>query len=263
MNFYARSTLLLCILGSNILHAGNTHARARNNAADSKKKKSYVRQQPKTVPSLKILAGLATLTYKKPKEYSNSNKIPRDLIAYLTFLNMYKSNYSQGLLFAAKDGKKELIQDFLDLGAPIETGAGLATPFLWAAQEGHLPIVQLLQQNGANIFAINSQKSTALILASIDGYYDVCQYLINQDIHVNAQNKFGHNALMCAASKGHSNICQLLLDKKAHPQVTDNNNRTALQLALEKQKEIRFDEREKQKNYEIITQLLLTAEKQT
>ncbi|MFA6066343.1 MAG: ankyrin repeat domain-containing protein [Candidatus Babeliaceae bacterium] len=256
--------LFLLFLSQHIVHAGNTQSSKKqpphNIELDIIKRKPYLTHKLKKVPSLKVLAGLATVTYKSPEQYTNTKKIPKTLVKYLTFLNEYKNNYSAGLIIAAAQGKTERVQSFLDLGVPVDTpthNQEIATPLLWAAQEGHLSVVQLLQQNGANIHATTSQGLTALILGAHNKHYDVCQYCIAQGIDINAQSQLKNTALHCTMRNGCIRICKLLLNNGALTQLINNKGKTALQRALEKQKEINPHKHEKQENYEIIIGMLL------
>jgi ankyrin repeat protein len=50
----------------------------------------------------------------------------------------------------------ELVKILIDAGSKVnETDSAQNTPLFWAAGEGHLEIVKLLVENGANIMAVN------------------------------------------------------------------------------------------------------------
>jgi ankyrin repeat protein len=212
------------------------------------------------VPSLKILAGLAAVTYTASKDYKNTN-LSVEIIEYLTLLDICKNDYTNGLIITAAQGKIEFIQDFIDLGASVETQTKLdqATPLLWATARNHLSIITTLQYNGANMHAVNIEKSNALMIGACYGHYDVCQYLIKQGININEQNQCKYSALMFAAISGQPSICKLLIDNGAFTELTNKNEKTALHLAAEKHVKINGHEQAKLERYENIMRILLDA----
>jgi ankyrin repeat protein len=63
-------------------------------------------------------------------------------------------------------GKTGAIQSILQLGAFIDPLAtNLQSPLMWAAIQGHVPVIELLAAHGANVHLKDSLGATALILA--------------------------------------------------------------------------------------------------
>ena len=58
-----------------------------------------------------------------------------------------------------------------------------------AAQEGHVDVVKVLLQNGADVNAVDERKWTALHFAAQSGHVDVAKVLIQNGADVNAVNR--------------------------------------------------------------------------
>ena len=69
-----------------------------------------------------------------------------------------------------------------------------------ASQNGHLEIVKLLIEKGANINAQDDDDWTALMDASRKGHLEIVKLLIaNKIANINAQDNYGRTALMFAS----------------------------------------------------------------
>lgn len=113
---------------------------------------------------------------------------------------------------------------------------GGQTPLWWAAENGHVEMVKLLLDEGADVASANKDGRTLLIAASSKGQADVVRLLLATG-RVNADLKdseFGRTPLSWAAANGREAVVQLLLDTdKADADAKDNNGRTPLQWAAE------------------------------
>ena len=58
-----------------------------------------------------------------------------------------------------------------------------------AAQKGHVDVVKVLIQNGADVNAVEEYKETALHTAALNGHVDVAKVLIQNGADVNAVNQ--------------------------------------------------------------------------
>jgi bla regulator protein blaR1 len=91
------------------------------------------------------------------------------------------------LIVAARGGRLDLVQMFLDSGAdPNLAVHGDGNPLIMAAQAGHLAIVRLLLDRGADVNAMVPEDENALINASSQGHLDVVQLLVERGANVNA-----------------------------------------------------------------------------
>eukprot|EP00045_Choanoeca_perplexa_P014595 m.173175 g.173175 ORF g.173175 m.173175 type:complete len:653 (+) comp16731_c0_seq1:118-2076(+) len=112
---------------------------------------------------------------------------------------------------------------------------GALTPLAVASREGHLNIVQMLLEAGADP-NINGRQGTALVLASQRGHIDVASMLISKCDNINAANADGTTALHWACGQGHDQVCRVLLDAGADIDAVDEEQDTPLVLACRAQK---------------------------
>ena len=85
-------------------------------------------------------------------------------------------------------------------------------PLHLAAHYGHLPVVKLLVERGADLEAVshNSIGNTALAAASFGNRFDVVRYLLGRGASLDARNRNGKTALDRAAETGRTQMAQLL-----------------------------------------------------
>ncbi|KAF8533056.1 ankyrin repeat-containing domain protein [Trichophaea hybrida] len=104
------------------------------------------------------------------------------------------------------------------------------TPLHWAAEQGYEPVVRLLIEKGASIFAVRYNQRTALHCAAYIGHEPVVRLLIENNADISATDKYqstpvhlaaeyGYEsvwtALHLAATNGHEPMVRLLIEKGA------------------------------------------------
>lgn len=108
---------------------------------------------------------------------------------------------------------------------------GRFTPLMRAAKEGRLEIVEELILLGADISVTNIDGCNALWLACYNGDHAIIQSLITAGIDIDRQNGNGASALMYVSSNGKPDLVNLLLAKGANPSLKNFDDFTALDLA--------------------------------
>ena len=160
----------------------------------------------------------------------------RDLVGQGVDPNTQIPGYRTGetpLMAAAEEGREDVTQFLLSLPATnLEArGEGGWTALLVASSNGHLNIVKLLLDHGADPKAVTNDGTTPLIAAAGEGWEDVVQFLLSlPDINLEARSRGGWTAMVHAAVNGHRNLVRLLLDHGAEPAVLVNSGRTVLDL---------------------------------
>ncbi|EXU98136.1 ankyrin repeat protein, partial [Metarhizium robertsii] len=84
-----------------------------------------------------------------------------------------------------------------------------------ASFRGHLEIVKLLLDKGADVNAQGGLYGTTLHAASSGGHLEIVQLLLDKGADVNAQGGEYGTALQGASSRGHLEIVQLLQGRGA------------------------------------------------
>ena len=148
------------------------------------------------------------------------------------------------LHWAATEGGLPHAHTLLKYGSLLEgtDGAG-CTPLLIAAQYGHVDLVALLLQRGANGTAVDKNRDSALHWAAYKGSIQVCGHLLFRgELSWTTQDTYGQTPLHLAAIRGHTTVVRYLLqegtlqDARRVLTMSDKNGKTPLELAITKEK---------------------------
>lgn len=100
-----------------------------------------------------------------------------------------------------------------------------------AAQEGHLDVMKVLVQNGADVNKVNDDRMSALMLASQRGHAPVVQYLVEQKADYDAATENNSTALMLACKRDNKDVVEILLAAGCELMMKDSRHRTARDIA--------------------------------
>ncbi|CAG5118120.1 unnamed protein product [Candidula unifasciata] len=146
-----------------------------------------------------------------------NSETSREAMVLLTSENSFTpETLNQALIFACRQGHKQLVQTLVRAGANIEHRDEHGNrPLLICAEIGFTNIVQFLVSRHANVNAVNSVGNTALILSVRSaGSTDLTRFLLEQqDVVIHHENQNGHTALTRAAHFMDVDTLKLILEK--------------------------------------------------
>ncbi len=124
------------------------------------------------------------------------------------------------LLDAITDGDLPLVNHLLNLGA--DPTFDDSQPIILACREGHLNILQRLEEAGGNVRATDLLPDVGLGYACRYGHLNVVRYLLTRNANVDANDWWGAGApLYWSIREGHEAITTVLLDAGANVNARD------------------------------------------
>ena len=131
--------------------------------------------------------------------------------------------FDKALIGAAKKGNLDVLQSALEKGADPNANQPSnnrrkreKTAMMFASEQGHLEIVRLLVENGANVNLSDRPGKklgkTPLMCAAQTNQFETVRFLLEQGAAVDAQNKRGQTALFYAVEEEAVEAVEVLLE---------------------------------------------------
>jgi hypothetical protein len=115
--------------------------------------------------------------------------------------------------------------------AHVNPVADVNRELITASAHGQLWRVRALVEGGGNVNWRDEEGYTPMTWAAQRGHIQVVEYLLSRYAAVNPADRSGYTPLMWAAQEGHVGVVELLLRRGANPYVTDKRGANALNLA--------------------------------
>lgn len=150
--------------------------------------------------------------------------LDQHLKLYIDINQLTSGSQHTSIWKACQEGYTKVVELLLKYGAhpdgmvaEIKADTDDLTPLGVASQDGHIDVVRLLIQAGADINWMNGEGETPLGKAAYHGHADVVQELIISGADIYLSGNTGVTALLCASQNGHTEIVRMLLDGGASP----------------------------------------------
>ena len=105
------------------------------------------------------------------------------------------------------------------------------TPLKKAGAYGHVEVLRVLLEGGANVESIDVKRNTALHNAAYNGMLDACRLLLDWGAKVDSLDVGNTTPLYFAAKKGHLSVVKLLVERGADVSIKCKSGKTARDLA--------------------------------
>ena len=139
------------------------------------------------------------------------------------------------LLLAAEEGHLTVVQILLEQGADINKANNVGVnPLFVAAQKNHSAVVQCLLEHGADVNKVGTFGSSPLHIAALGGHLGVVKLLVEQGADKDKADAEGWTALLNAAQIGHLDVVKCLLDHGADKDKANNDGVSPLYIAAQK-----------------------------
>ncbi|KAF7983634.1 hypothetical protein HWV62_20572 [Athelia sp. TMB] len=136
------------------------------------------------------------------------------------------------LLIASSEGHLDIVNVLLEKGADIDVKGGFCASALQAASaEGHLEMAKLLLKNGADVNNAGGTYGSALQAASARDRLEITKLLLENGADVNIAGGAYGSALQAASAGGHLEIAKLLVENGADVNFAEGLDGSALQAA--------------------------------
>ena len=145
---------------------------------------------------------------------------------------MYEQNQTTATFIASAHGHLEVISVLLEYGANpnISTKDG-TTPLMIASCKGHVEVVKYLLDVHVDVNTEREDGATALYFACQNGYSVAVSALLQYGANANVLTKTGRTPLMIASLKGHLDIVECLLKTLVDVNVQTIEGATAIYFA--------------------------------
>ncbi|KAI9897952.1 hypothetical protein N3K66_006312 [Trichothecium roseum] len=160
---------------------------------------------------------------------------------------LYAKSASSGPVSKKKDAQKKKEQGDLALNETSSTMNTLElankkglTPLHHAVRDGHLDVVNLLLEAGANASATANQGWAPLLIAAHRGHLEVVKTLIDIGVDMNAANYHGWTPYLAAAGNDSIGVLDYLRDQGVQTSVRSRSGLTPLHITVRRSSSLKM-----------------------
>lgn len=183
----------------------------------------YLRYKADNKASVSPLKNIVLTEIKSWKIRSSENQIGSEMVV---------SWSDTAELLAAKGLEDEvsLVYKAILDGTYIKEGR---TPILWAAENGHINVINELKKAGADVSQQDIDGNTPMFLAALNGHVEIIKLLKEAGANVSVSNNDRMMPLHGAAKNGHIDAIKTLIEFGADISSQDINGNTPKRLATQ------------------------------
>lgn len=140
------------------------------------------------------------------------------------------------LCLAACNGNYKLTKIALLMGAAVDGIGDLTAPLYQASKRGHLDVVELLLNQGAQIDKprhVEGCLYTPLYVSALRGHVSVVEVLLSRGAEIEGRTTRGHTPLSVACYNGRRSVVDVLLSRGAQINFEDSSDITPLHCACQ------------------------------
>jgi len=141
----------------------------------------------------------------------------------------YAEGYTRtGLMTAAEEGWTDIVSEiiskrsYMDIDINENDILG-ETALMLASEKGHVSVVSVLLNNGADMSATDKHERHAMMKAAENGHIEVVKYFLDNGADVDMKDGRNKDTILYeAARRGHADIVSMLIDQGADVNVKNN-----------------------------------------
>ncbi|XP_067669979.1 ankyrin-3-like [Haliotis asinina] len=112
------------------------------------------------------------------------------------------------------------------------TGSNGRKAFMFAAERGHIKVIDVLKQHGCDLSVTDADRNNLLHIACLGGHIETVLYVLGLELFdINCRGKCGRTPLMVAALEGNRHVFDVLVRKGGDPSLVDDDGNNILHIA--------------------------------
>ncbi|XP_069699656.1 uncharacterized protein [Periplaneta americana] len=166
----------------------------------------------------------SNMTYLE-KADDNSRRYNVNMLSHMDeYINMQDDMDNTALSYAIQHGHVQIVTLLIDRGADCNLrNKNDDSPLVLATRYRHVDIVKLLIQKGADVNARTKYGVSVIMAAAECGLVEVVCLLIDKGANINERNTYGESAILIAAKESEKDIIFLLVENGADVNVCDKD----------------------------------------
>ena len=179
-----------------------------------------------------FIGSLSSQEFQEAAKNGDLNKISQLLQSDPDLLNSRDQQNKTALHFACQNGHIEVVKLLVEKGANVNiTDYDFKSPLLWAASEGYREILDILLKNNADKYATDIDGKCAVHLAVEAGNLSLVEWMLSNGYELNCKAFNDNSLLHSAAMSGKNEMVRKLIGKGLYVNIRNLFGKTPLHYA--------------------------------